>query len=238
MANVYFRFYDDLNDFLPRYQRHREIVYDLANKAGIKDTIEALGIPHTEVEKIVVNGEEVDFSYIIAGGEKCSIYPAVPGSKEYPEKFVLDVHLGKLANFLRMLGFDTLYRNHADDDELAEISSREERILLSRDRGLFKRSIVIYGYYVRETNPEKQLEEVLRRFNFMDKIQPFRVCINCNTNLEPVAKETVIDLIPPKARERYDTFSRCPSCSQIFWKGTHYEKMQKFIADLVDKRLS
>lgn len=237
MANVYFRFYEELNDFLPRHKRHKEIAYELVNRSAIKDTIEALGIPHTEVDKIVVNDKEVDFAYIIAGGEKCSIYPAVPESKEYPQRFVLDVHLGKLANFLRMLGFDTLYRNHADDEELAEISSRENRILLSRDRGLFKRSIVIYGYYVRATDPQKQLEEVLRRFNFTDKIQPFRLCINCNTPLEPVEKEKIIDLIPPKAKERYDHFSMCSSCNQIFWKGTHYEKMQIFIDNLVDKKL-
>ncbi len=229
---VYFRFFADLNFFLPPERREIAFAREVLGRASIKDTIEALGVPHTEVALILANGEPVDFSYIVQDEDEFSVYPASAAGEavQYPDRFVLDVHLGKLANHLRMLGFDTLYRNHCDDEELAEISSRENRILLSRDIGLLKRSVVTYGYYVRNTNPQRQLVEVLQRFDLFGKIAPLCRCMNCNVLLQPIAKEAAIDRVPLKARERYTEFSECPSCSQIFWKGTHYERMQEFIA--------
>lgn len=237
MNQAVFRFYAELNDFLPANKRQQSFVYEFTGRVAIKDTIESLGIPHTEVGQILVNGEPVDFSYILQLGDECSVYPIslLNNKIQYPSRFVLDVHLGKLAGFLRMLGFDTLYRNDYEDKELAKISSREERILLSRDIGLLKRSLVTYGYFVRETNPHRQLIEVLRRFDLFKAIAPYCRCLHCNGLLEPVAKEMIIDRLPTKTRQKYHEFRQCPSCGQIFWKGTHYERMQAFIATILNE---
>ncbi|MBW4493850.1 MAG: Mut7-C ubiquitin/RNAse domain-containing protein [Oscillatoria princeps RMCB-10] len=246
MNRAYFRFYAELNFFLPAHRRELTFVHEFEGRASIKDTIESLGVPHTEVELILVSGEPVDFSYIVADGDECSVYPVFesldisPALRLRPQplrqtRFVLDVHLGKLANHLRMLGFDTLYRNDYPDEELAEISSSEGRILLTRDTGLLKRSIVTHGYYVRETNPRRQLIEVLRRFDLLGSIIPFCRCVRCNVLLEAVPKEAIIDRLPPQSGDLYDEFSRCPSCEQIFWKGTHYERMQEFIAGILQE---
>jgi uncharacterized protein len=171
--NASFQFYAELNDFLPRHKRQVRINYDFKERPSIKDTIEALGVPHLEVCYIEVNGEYVDFSYIIQDGDTINVYPisaklttVTSVGVGIPEliSFVLDVHLGKLATSLRLLGFDTLYCNDYVDEELARISSSENRILLTRDRGLLMRSIVTYGYYVRETDPQQQIVEVMRRF--------------------------------------------------------------------------
>lgn len=146
----------------------------------------------------------------------------------------MDIHLGKLANSLRMLGFDTLYRNDYDDALLADISSREGRILLTRDRGLLMRGIVTYGYYVRQTNPHKQLIEVWQRFALKEGIAPLQRCLRCNGLLMPVDKESVIDQIPPQVRQQVGKFHQCQQCSHVYWQGTHYERMQEFIAALVN----
>ncbi len=235
MINTYFRFYAELSHFLPSHRRDRAFSHNILGKASIKDTIESLGVPHTEVDRILVNDKKVDFSYILQNGDNCHIYPVSLQQNQpiYPVRFILDVHLGKLANQLRMLGFDTLYRNDYADEELADISSQENRILLTRDLGVLKRGIVNLGYYVRATNPEKQLTEVMQRFNLFNLINPFARCIHCNGLLAPVAKENIIDKLPQKVQENYQQFSQCPDCNQIFWQGTHFEKMQQFIDNLI-----
>jgi uncharacterized protein with PIN domain len=149
-------------------------------------------------------------------------------------RFVLDTHLGQLAAYLRMLGFDTLYRNDYQDDELARISSQEERILLTRDRGLLKRRIIIYGYYVRESDPQRQVVELLRRFQLASRVRPLRRCIGCNGLLHAVHKEDVVDRIEPKTRAYFEEFSACATCNQIYWKGSHYEQMRQFIERVLD----
>lgn len=240
MIETYFRFYAELSHFLPANRRDRTFSHNITAKAAIKDTIESLGVPHTEVDRILVNDKEVDLSYILQDGDRCHIYPvSLPQNQAtYPARFILDVHLGKLANQLRMLGFDTLYRNDYADEELADISSQENRILLTRDLGVLKRGIVNLGYYVRATNPEKQLTEVMQRFNLINVINPFARCIHCNGLLETVAKENIIDKLPQKVKENYQQFSQCPTCNQIFWQGTHFEKMQQFIDNLIQNQTS
>jgi uncharacterized protein with PIN domain len=148
-------------------------------------------------------------------------------------RFVLDTHLGQLAAYLRMLGFDTLYRNDYSDDELARISSQEQRILLTRDRGLLKRGIVVYGYYVRETDPQRQVVEILRRYQLAAATAPLRRCIRCNGLLHTVPKADVADRIAPKTHDFFEEFSICAACDQIYWKGSHYEKMRQFIESLL-----
>lgn len=245
MAQAYFHFHAELNHFLPPNKRQVTINHFFAEKAAIKDMIESLGVPHPEVDCIEVNGQGVDFSYIVNDGDVIHVYPiSVMNSRTTtfsvrPKplneiRFVLDIHLGKLANSLRMLGFDTLYRNDYADEELAAISSREDRILLTRDKGLLMRSLVTYGYYVRQTNPQIQIVEVLQRFDLFKLVSPFVRCIRCNGLLESVNKEAIINQLPSSVQSQVDEFRRCQSCQQIYWKGSHYEKMQQFIATVME----
>jgi uncharacterized protein with PIN domain len=235
-----FRFYAELNDFISPERRARTFTHEFFDLAPVKDLIESFGVPHTEVDLILANGESVDFTYVVRGGDFVSVYPVfealdiTPLLRVRPEplrdpRFVLDTHLGRLAGYLRMLGFDTLYRNDYRDEDLARISRDEHRILLTRDVGLLKRGMVTHGYYVRETAVRRQLVEVLRRFDLLCAARPFMRCLRCNTLLERVAKELVEDKLPPRTAELYDEFLRCPGCGRIYWKGGHYQRMQAFI---------
>ncbi|MDJ0706801.1 MAG: Mut7-C RNAse domain-containing protein [Leptolyngbyaceae cyanobacterium MO_188.B28] len=240
MLQVYFRFYGDLNDFLPAVKRQTRFVHFLKEPASIKDVIESLGPPHPEVDLILVNGASVDFNYLLRGGENVSVYPLfrslniAPISQVRPPslteaRFVLDVHLGKLAIYLRLLGFDGLYQNNYSDPQLAELAHRDRRILLTQDRALLKRSIIRYGYCVRASDPMQQLQEVLRRFQLFDAIAPFQRCLRCNGRLKPVEKAEICDRLEPLTQKYYTEFRICQDCQQIYWKGSHYERMQTLI---------
>jgi uncharacterized protein with PIN domain len=245
-ANVTFRFYAELNDFLPVERRFKEILYSFNDHPAVKDSIEALGVPHTEVEVILVNGVSVGFDYQLKDGDRVSVYPVfesldvTPLLRLRPEplrvtRFVLDAHLGKLAAYLRLLGFDSLYRNDYDDYELARISAEERRILLTRDRGLLKRSQVTHGYCVRSTDSRKQVREVLRRFDLFTALAPFTRCLRCNGLLEPVSKEEVFDSLKQETRKYFEEFFRCKECGQVYWKGSHWERMQMFVKELMSR---
>ncbi len=243
MNRANFRFYAQLNYFLPPSKRKITFVHYFKKSRSIKDAIEALGVPHTEVDLIIANKESVDFCYLLQDGDLIGVYPRwrsidiTPIVKVRPiemffPRFILDVHLGKLAKNLRLLGFDTLYRNDYNDEELAEISRREQRILLTRDVGLLMRSAVNYGYYVRNTNPWKQLLEVVRHFDLLEKVNPFQRCLCCNGSISLVDKKLISDRLPEKAKQYYDEFYLCRQCERIYWKGSHHQKMQKFIEQI------
>ena len=240
MPVVTIRFYAELGDFLPTDRRQVPFAHALKERASIKDVIESLGVPHTEVDLILVNGESVDFSYHVQDGDRISVYPVfesfdvTPLVRVRPEplrepRFVLDTHLGKLAGYLRLLGFDTLYRNDYADPLLVQISHRERRILLTRDRGLLKHRLVTHGHYVWETDPQRQIVEVLRRFDLARAIAPFCRCMRCNGRLQPIAKDRVADRLLPKTRQYYDDFSLCMGCGNLYWKGSHHERMLRFV---------
>lgn len=240
MSQVEFRFYAELNDFLPDAKRQSTIVYELNGPVAVKHPIEALGVPHTEVELILANGQSVDFSYLLQGGDRISVYPAfqsidaAPLQKlrsplPSPPSFVLDSHLGQLMTYLRLLGFDALYHNDYDDEELARLACREERVLLTRDRRLLMRKIVVYGYCIRTKDSRQQLRDVLHRFQLYDQIRPWRRCLRCNGPLRPVAKEAILDRLEPKTKKYYDEFHICEQCQQIYWKGSHYEPLRTFV---------
>lgn len=236
-----FRFYEELNDFLPPDQRKTEFEQRFREHPAIKDTIEAAGVPHTEVDLILVNGISVGFGYPLQDGDRVSVYPVFesldisplvrlrPAPLRQPE-FVLDVHLGKLARLLRMLGFDTLYRNDYDDPELARISSEENRILLTRDRRLLFYRTISRGCWIRNTDSEKQLREVLDRFDLYSRMEPFRRCIVCNGLLEPVDKDAVRDRLEPLTNRYYRLFRQCPECGKIYWRGTHFHRMNRLLS--------
>jgi uncharacterized protein with PIN domain len=243
MPAVTIRFYAELNDFLPYRLRQRASDLVVECGAAIKVVVEALGVPHTEVDLILVNGAPVDFAYALAEGDRISVYPifesldisALQRVRPAPlreMRFVLDVHLGRLATYLRLLGFDTLYANDYDDPTLARISHDERRILLTRDRGLLKRAAVTHGYFVRNTTPQEQLEEVVQRFDLAGASRPFTRCLRCNGVLVPVAKAEVVDRLPERVRAGQQEFWRCASCDHVYWQGTHYARMQRLIAGL------
>lgn len=235
-----FRFYAELNHFLTHRKRQIAFAHHFDGRQSIKDMIESLGVPHTEIDLILVNGQSVDFSYLVQDGDQISVYPTfealdiTPAQRLRPQplrvaRFVLDIHLGRLAAYLRMLGFDTLYRNDYEDSELARVSRDEHRILLTRDRGLLKRSMVKHGHYVRETNPRRQLVEVVRHFDLFSSIEPFSRCVSCNGLVETVDKEAITDRLMPQTQQHYDEFHRCTECEQLYWKGSHYERMAQLV---------
>ncbi len=241
------RFYAELNDFLPPARQQVTFSHFFSGRPTVKDLIESLGVPHTEVDLILVNGVSVGFSHQVADSDRISVFPVFealdisPLLQVRPEplrepRFVLDTHLGRLAAYLRMLGFDTLYRNDYTDEELAEISAKERRILITRDRGLLKRSVVTHGYLVRSDESREQVSEVLSRFDLKDLISPFTRCMQCNEPLSRVSPATVKERVPEKVWKNCSEFSRCPGCRRVYWKGSHYKKMQGLIEKLILNR--
>lgn len=241
MAEARFRFYEELNDFLPPERRKVEFVHTFQRRASIKDMIEALGVPHPEVELILVNGESVGFDRIVRDGDRVSVYPVFESLDVSPEirvrpeplrelRFVLDTHLGRLARYLRLCGFDSLYRNDYTDDELATISAEQQRILLTRDRDALKRRIVTRGYFVRRDRPREQLAEVFRRFDLHASASPFTRCSRCNGLLRAIEKDAIIDRLEPLTRHYYDDFRICADCDRIYWRGSHIQQVERLIA--------
>ncbi len=242
MKRATIRFYAELNDFLPEPERARTQEVRFHVEPSVKDVIESFGVPHTEVDLVLINGRSVDFSERVREGDRIAVYPMFesidirPVLKVRPEplrdpRFVLDVHLGRLTAYLRMLGFDAVRPPGAADQELAGISSRERRVLLTRDRGLLKRSEVTHGYWLRETAPRRQLAEVVRRFDLAGLIRPFTRCLRCNVELEPADSEAVGQRVPERVRERHNEFRMCPACGSVYWKGSHYQRMSRLIEE-------
>jgi len=240
MHKILFRFYEELNDFLPKEKRKVRFVHNFIDRASVKDVIESLGVPHTEVDMILVNGNSVGFDYLINDGDKIAVYPLfesfdvsdVQHLRAKPlrdPKFIADVHLGKLARYLRMMGFDVLYANNFDDEEIVKISLDKKRAILTKDLGIIKRSEVTHGYWVRSSKVKEQVVEILKRFDLIKLIKEFTRCIECNSILESIFKNEIIDDLPPKVSKSQTDFSRCPSCKKLYWKGTHHQRMLSFI---------
>jgi uncharacterized protein len=244
MSTAIFRFYAELNDFLPAARRQVMFEHEFSGRVSVKDMIESLGVPHPEIDLILVNGVSVDFGYLVADGDSISIYPVFESLDIRPllhlrpeplrdPRFLLDGHLGRLAAYLRLLGLDAVYRNDFTDEELASRSAGERRILLTRDRGLLKRSEVKRGYCVRSDSPRRQAREVVERFDLRRSVAPFRRCLSCNGLLQPVEKQAVRDRLPPGTRERFDEFHECVECGKIYWPGAHYDRLQRLVADVL-----
>lgn len=245
-----FRFYADLNFFLPAHRRQRNFaVPTYAGDQSVKHLIEALGAPHTEVGLILANSKPIQFGYLVQSGDYISVYPPFttlepPESARLrpplpnPARFLLDNHLGKLARYLRLLGFDTLYfHNSYDDPQLAQLAHREQRILLSRDRGLLKRSEVVYGYCLRTKDSRRQVTAVLHRFRLHDQIKPWTRCLRCNGRLRPVSKQAILHLLEPKTKQYFEEFQQCEACGQVYWRGSHFHRLRDFVDQVMQERL-
>jgi uncharacterized protein with PIN domain len=241
---VWFRFYEELNDFLPSAKRKTSFQYAFKENQSVKDAVEALGVPHVEVDMIIVNGKTVDFSYKLMNDDQISVYPVFESfdiSKVAPlrakplrkTKFILDVHLGRLSKYLRLCGFDALFEHYFTDNEIIELSVKEHRIILTRDRGLLKNKRVTRGYWIRSRKPDEQLKEVLNRFDLKDDLHPFTRCLECNGTVADVPKEEIIDKLLPNTRNLFDGFKRCRVCGKIYWEGSHYERMKSFLESLI-----
>jgi uncharacterized protein with PIN domain len=242
-----FRFYEELNDFLPKHIRKVDFDYQFNGSPPVKDVIEAIGVPHVEVDLILINGESVDFKYILKSKDMVSVYPVfetlditnVARLRPKPlrdTRFILDVHLGKLAKSFRLFGFDVAYRNDYDDRTIVQIALDEHRVILTRDIGLLKMKAVTHGYFIRNQNSIDQLKEVLEHFDIFNSIKPFSRCVKCNGKLKSVNKDAIIHLLKPLTIKYYNHFFQCSDCHGIFWKGSHYQRMKGFICTIIESK--
>jgi uncharacterized protein len=233
-----------LDFFLGSRTRGRSIERSLSEKTSVKDVIESCGVPHPEIDLILVNGQPVDFDYAIASDADIELYPVVSPCPHFKEKrlqatgissFVADGHLGKLARNLRLLGFDVAYDPQAQDPQLLGVMERENRALLTRDRRLLMHAIVQHGYCPRSQNADQQTIEVIRRFDLLRAIAPFTRCLRCNAPLQEVAKDDVIEKLEPLTKIYYERFRRCTGCGHIYWAGSHFSKLQKRLDEIRSK---
>jgi len=260
-SEAFFSFYAELLDFFPSLKRRgqerqmpflredgqrgperraTEIPFRFHVPPTVKDAIESLGVPHVEVDLILVNGTSVGFDRRLAAGDRVSVYPVFESLDIGPivrlratplrrTAFVADVHLRRLARLLRLLGFDVVHSNDFDDVELVAISAEQGRILLTRDRQILKHGRVTHGLWIRSTDPIEQAREVVRRFDLSGSVRPFSRCSACNGLVEPVEKEAVASEIPPKTARWLDEYVRCNGCGKLYWRGTHFETLERLV---------
>ena len=241
-----FRFYEELNDFLPKHRRKTDFEATFKGKRSIKDMIEALGVPHTEIDLILVNGNSVDFNYILQDEDRVSVYPVfeslnitkVARLRKIPlrrTKFIADINLGDIVKYMRVLGLDLYYDPLLSTREIIEISKREKRVILTKSRKLLKFKDVSHGIFIRPGTTTEQIRRIIDFLDIKDKIKPFSRCLRCNTLLNIVLKGKIIDRIPPKTKEFCNEYVQCQSCNKIYWKGTHFIDMEKVVRQILDQ---
>jgi len=239
-ASAVFRFYEELNDFLPAARRRRDFSVPCARAATTKHMIEALGVPHTEVELVLVNGESVGFDRVLRDGDRVAVYPKFESLDITPllrvraqplrtTRFLADAHLGGLARLLRLVGFDTRYENGLHDAQIEALARDEGRIVLTRDRELLKRRGVTHGCFVHALRPREQLREVIGRLDLARSARPFTRCLVCNSPLAPTDKASVLSRLPLHVKEAHDRFTACTGCGRVFWEGSHWKRMRAVV---------
>jgi len=242
-AHATLHFHGDLAALLTRGLVGPAVSCPVTRRASIKDVIEAMGPPHTEVGSIKVLGREVGFDHLPAPGEHIAVCPvSVPfdvrrATLLRPEPlprlaFVVDANVARLGGLLRALGFDTAGSPDLDDAALADLASRQGRFALSRDQGLLKRRQVVFGRLVRGVAPHDQVVEVLKLLGLRPPFAAFTRCVRCNHPLEPVSKAAFWHRLLPLTRLYYDDFRRCTCCDRIYWPGSHLDRMRAWLDDL------
>lgn len=233
------RLYGELNDFLPERRRGRRLVVSLprGEHPALKHLLASVGVPPVEVGYALLNGERVPLTLGVPPASEIEAHPYGRGRSPRPSNegappFVLDNHLGRLASYLRILGFDTLYRNDFQDEELTRMAAAG-RVLLTRDRQLLMRKAIRYGHWMRSKEPREQLREVVEHYALREAIAPMQRCPRCNAPLERVAKSAVLEELEPLTRLYYEEFKRCTACGQIYWKGSHYERMRRWLEEVL-----
>lgn len=240
---VTIQFYGDLTAIIPGNRKTSILERTIPEPTSVKDLIEACGVPHTEIDLILIDGRPVDFSFLIKKDGQIRVYPVfydldIPENVRLQKRFIssprflVDVNLGKLARYLRMAGFDSAYSNNADDDELILQMQNEKRVLLTRDRKLLMHKVVKTGYWPRSDLPAEQFNEVLTRFDLFDEVNPYSRCINCNGVLKTVSKKDVIDQLEPLTKKHFNRFSQCPECGQIYWAGSHRDRLDPILQNI------
>lgn len=232
MVTATFRFFGDLNDFLPRARRDCVFATACARAATVKHMVEALGVPHTEVGRLCVNGAPGDLQRQLEQGDDVAVHPQ-QHSAPADIRFLADAHLGGLARLLRMAGFDTLYDNAYRDEEIVAIAAAQQRTVLTRDRELLKRREVAHGCYLHAIRPEEQLRELFARLTLAPLARPFTLCLHCNLPLRPVARHEVLARLPAAVRAQHAEFTSCDACGRVFWKGSHHARMQAMLAGAI-----
>jgi len=246
-ATVTFRFYEELNDFLAPERRKREFACACVRGASVKHAIEALGVPHTEVELVLVDGEPVGFGHALRDGERVAVYPVFEALDVTPllrlrerplreTRFIADAHLGGLARLLRMTGLDTVYANGWDDDEIVRLALAEHRIVLTRDRGLLMRRDITHGCYVHAQRSAAQAREVFDRLDLHGSARPFTRCLECNAPLRAVDKAAVEARLPAGVGPLHDHFVACAECGRVYWEGSHWRRMRATVDALLAPR--
>ena len=244
MPKATFRFYEELNDFLPKHMRKVDFEVESKGKRSIKDMVEALGVPHTEIDLILANGKSVDFCYILQDGDRISVYPVfeslnianITRLREVPlrkTRFIADVNLGDIVKYMRLLGFDVYYESVLSAKEIIEISKSENRIILTKSKKLLKFRDVSHGVFIRPGTTAEQVKRIVDYLNIKDQVKPFSRCLCCNSLVEPVSKKEIVNRIPPKTKAFCDEYSQCKTCDKIYWDGTHFINMKKVINDIL-----
>ena len=248
MPKATFRFYEELNDFLPRHRRKVNFHAAFNDKRSIKDMIESIGVPHTEVDLILVNGQSVDFGYIVEDGDRVSVYPVfeslhikgVSRLRDVPlrkTRFVADTNIGDIVRIMRLLGFDVLFDAGMSNREIIDVSNREKRIILTKSKSLLKFKEVSHGVFIHPGNPAEQVKGIMDRLDIKDQAKPFSRCLRCNGLLKGIAKEDVVNRIPEKTKACCDVYSVCQSCNRLYWNGTHVMKMKKVVERIIDRKM-
>lgn len=243
LKHITFRCYAELNDFLPEEQKQKRFVFSLKTPVTLGEAIESLGIPLSEVDLVLVNSQPGSRNQRLCENDYISVYPTfetldISKLKDTHSpalrvtRFILDAHLGKLAKYLRMLGFDSLYRNDFDDEDIIELAARENRIILTRDKPLLKSKRITHGYYIRTTDTHQQIREVVQKFDLYSQFKSFTRCMTCNTELVPKKKQEIMHIIQPDTLQNFNEFFFCPTCRKVYWKGSHFKRMESFIRNL------
>jgi len=242
-----FRFYEELNDFLPPGRRKASFVHVFHGSPAVRDVIQAIGVPHSAVDLLLVDGRSVGFEHRLQGGERVAVYPVFERLDISPllhlrpkplrqTRFILDVHLGRLARHLRMLGFDCAWRRECSDVEIIDQALLENRIILTRDIGILKQKRVTHGYWLRNTRPAGQLAEVVEALDLQGQARPFTRCMECNSLIRPIAPEDLVGRIDPDILGRFEAFWECAACSRVYWQGSHWWRMLRLVQGILHRK--
>lgn len=225
-----FRFHDELQQFLAPAHRERVFRRAGAPHESLKHLVEALGVPHTEVGRVLLNGEPATLDrHALGEGDRIEVWPPRPAlaasANRAAATFIADAHLGRLARYLRFAAYDTLFRNDWADATLVALAREQGRILLTRDRDLLMHREVRQGCHVHATEPLRQFGELARRLGLgLDGPRANR-CLLCNAPLEAVTRDAVAAQLSPRTLAHFDAFWRCPDCARVFWRGSHWERL-------------
>jgi uncharacterized protein len=233
-----FRFYEELNDFLPAGRRKVAFMHSFQGTPAVRDVIQSIGVPHTAIDLVLVDGRSVDFTHRLSGGERVAVYPIFERLDISPllrlrprplrrTRFILDVHLGKLARDLRLLGLDSAYRPDWDDAAIVDRALAEQRIILTRDVGILKQGRVTHGHWVRSDQPAAQLQEIVEAFDLCCQLEPFSRCLACNGDIRPVERDDLQGQVAAEILERFERFWQCHDCRRVYWQGSHYRHLKQ-----------